>query len=51
METQNAEDRWMHTPRQMEILNGLKAKARKQDLWNFWLTKTGLTASDKGFGL
>ena len=51
METHNAEDRWMHTPRQMEILEGLKAKARKQDLWNFWLTKTGLTASDKGYGL
>ena len=50
-ETHNAEDRWMHTPRQMEILNTLKAKARKQDLWNFWLTKTGLTASDKGYGL
>ena len=30
METHNAEDRWMHTPRQMEILEGLKAKARKQ---------------------
>lgn len=50
-ETHEAEDRWMHTPRQMEILNGLKAKARKQGLWNFWLTKTGLTASDKGYGL
>ena len=50
-ETHNAKDRWMHTPRQMEILNRLKAKARKQDLWNFWLTKTGLTASDKGYGL
>jgi len=50
-ETHNAEDRWMHTPRQMEILETLKAKARKQDLWNFWLTKTGLTASDKGYGL
>ena len=50
-ETHNAEDRWMHTPRQMEILETLKAKARKQGLWNFWLTKTGLTASDKGYGL
>jgi len=50
-ETHNAKDRWKHTPRQMEILNGLKAKARKQDLWNFWLTKTGLTTSDKGYGL
>ena len=50
-ETHNAEDRWMHTPRQMEILDTLKTKARKQGLWNFWLTKTGLTASDKGYGL
>ena len=50
-ETNSAKDRWMHTPRQMEILTTLKAKARKQDLWNFWLTKTGLTASDKGYGL
>lgn len=50
-ETHEAADRWMHTPRQMEILNGLKSKAREQGLWNFWLTKTGLTASDKGYGL
>ncbi len=50
-ETENADDRWKHTPRQMEILNGWKTKAREQGLWNFWLTKTGLTASDKGYGL
>jgi len=50
-ETENAKDRWQHTPRQLEILEGLKAKARDQGLWNFWLTKTGLTASDKGYGL
>lgn len=50
-ETHEAEDRWMHTPRQMEILESLKSKAQEQNLWNFWLTKTGLTASDKGYGL
>ncbi len=50
-ETENAEDRWKHSQRQIEILEGLKTKAKSQNLWNFWLTKTGLTASDKGFGL
>jgi acyl-CoA dehydrogenase len=50
-ETENAADRWAHTPWQLETLEALKAKARKKNLWNFWLTKTGLTASDKGFGL
>ncbi|WP_425045875.1 acyl-CoA dehydrogenase family protein [Primorskyibacter sp. S87] len=40
------EDRWKYTARQSEILEGLKAKAREQGLWNFWLTD-----SDKGFGL
>ncbi|MCB1333759.1 MAG: acyl-CoA dehydrogenase family protein [Roseivivax sp.] len=39
-------DRFKHTDRQLEILNGLKAKARAQGLWNFWLTD-----SDKGYGL
>jgi len=39
-------DRFQHTDRQLEILNGLKATARKRGLWNFWLTD-----SDKGFGL
>ncbi|TKT77680.1 acyl-CoA dehydrogenase family protein [Aquamicrobium sp. LC103] len=39
-------DRWSYTPRQTEILEGLKAKARERGLWNFWLT-----ASDKGYGL
>lgn len=39
-------DRWEHTPRQLEILDGLKAKAREKGLWNFWLTD-----SEKGFGL
>ncbi|MCP5038171.1 MAG: acyl-CoA dehydrogenase, partial [Rhodobacteraceae bacterium] len=39
-------DRWQFTPRQSEILEGLKAKAKAAGLWNFWLTD-----SDKGHGL
>ncbi|MFV1593892.1 acyl-CoA dehydrogenase family protein [Phaeobacter sp. JH20_36] len=39
-------DRWQYTDRQAEILEGLKAKAKADGLWNFWLTD-----SDKGFGL
>ncbi|OIQ33385.1 MAG: acyl-CoA dehydrogenase [Roseobacter sp. MedPE-SWchi] len=40
------QDRWQYTERQAEILEGLKAKAKAEGLWNFWLTD-----SDKGFGL
>ena len=39
-------DRFALTHRQLEILNGLKAKARERGLWNFWLTD-----SDRGYGL
>ena len=39
-------DRWRYTPRQTEILEGLKAKARERGLWNFWLTD-----SSRGYGL
>ncbi|MBV0911709.1 acyl-CoA dehydrogenase family protein [Anianabacter salinae] len=39
-------DRFQHTDRQLEILDTLKAEAKKRGLWNFWLT-----GSDKGFGL
>ena len=39
-------DRWAYTPRQAEILEGLKAKARERGLWNFWLTD-----SARGLGL
>ena len=39
-------DRWTYTPRQTEILEGLKAKARQNNLWNFWLTD-----SESGYGL
>jgi acyl-CoA dehydrogenase len=39
-------DRWQYTDRQSEILESLKAQARAQGLWNFWLTD-----SARGFGL
>lgn len=39
-------DRFKHTDRQLEILNGLKTLARERGLWNFWLT-----GSDRGYGL
>ncbi|PSJ60959.1 acyl-CoA dehydrogenase family protein [Pseudaminobacter soli (ex Li et al. 2025)] len=39
-------DRWGFTPRQAEILDSLKARARERGLWNFWLTD-----STRGYGL
>jgi len=45
-EVGKAGDRFALTPRQIEIIDGLKAEARKRGLWNFWLTD-----SEKGFGL
>jgi acyl-CoA dehydrogenase len=33
-------DRWSHTPRQEEIMESLKAKARTLGLWNFFLPKS-----------
>ena len=45
-EVGKAGDRFVHTPRQIEILEGLKAKARERGLWNFWLT-----GSERGYGL
>ena len=39
-------DRWQFTERQTEILESLKARAKSQGLWNFWLTD-----SERGFGL
>ena len=33
-------DRWSHTPRQEEILNGLKEEARKLGFWNFFLPES-----------
>lgn len=38
--------RFSFSPRQIEIREGLKAKARERGLWNFWLTD-----SDDGYGL
>jgi acyl-CoA dehydrogenase len=39
-------DRWTLSQRQHEILDALKAKAKQQGLWNFWLTD-----SESGSGL
>ncbi|WP_418887914.1 acyl-CoA dehydrogenase family protein [Maritimibacter dapengensis] len=39
-------DRFKLNDRQLEILDGLKAEAKKRGLWNFWLTD-----SDRGYGL
>ncbi|VAV87033.1 Acyl-CoA dehydrogenase, partial [hydrothermal vent metagenome] len=39
-------ERFAFTERQTEILETLKASAKKQGLWNFWLTD-----SEHGFGL
>ncbi|WP_420412590.1 acyl-CoA dehydrogenase family protein [Roseibium sp.] len=39
-------DRFLHTDRQIEILESLKAKAKERGLWNFWLTD-----SERGYGL
>jgi len=45
-EVGKAGDRFKFTDRQNEIREGLKAKAKKAGLWNFWLTD-----SDEGYGL
>ena len=34
-------DRWQFTPRQSEILEGLKARAKAAGLWNFWNSARG----------
>lgn len=34
-------DRWAYTPRMVEILEGLKDKARERSLWNLWRTHDG----------
>ena len=39
-------DRFALTDRQIEIMEGLKAKAKERNLWNFWLTD-----STRGYGL
>lgn len=45
-EVGKAGDRFQFTDRQNEIREGLKAKARADGLWNFWLTD-----SEEGYGL
>ncbi len=35
------EDRWSYHPRQLELLEGAKAKAREAGLWNFFLPDAG----------
>lgn len=40
------EDRWVWHPRQMELLDGAKAKAKESGLWNFFLPD-----ADTGEGL
>ncbi len=46
-------DRWDFTQRQAEILEGLKARAKSQGLWNFWLTDSargkGLTTVEYAY--
>jgi len=39
-------DPWSYTPRMTELLEGLKARAKEEGLWNFWLTD-----SERGWGL
>ncbi|RMH77995.1 MAG: acyl-CoA dehydrogenase [Actinomyces sp.] len=34
---ENREDRWSFAPGQLELLDGVKAKARERGLWNFFL--------------
>jgi acyl-CoA dehydrogenase len=45
-EIAKAPDRWKHTKRMDEILETAKAKAKKEGLWNFFLTH-----SKRGYGL
>ena len=44
-------DRWSYTPRQTEILEGLKAKAKQRGLWNLWRTQSdrGLTTVEYAY--
>lgn len=45
--------RFLLTPRQIEIIDGLKATAKSRGLWNFWLTDSarglGLTAVEYAY--
>ncbi|TDJ29930.1 MAG: acyl-CoA dehydrogenase, partial [Gammaproteobacteria bacterium] len=47
------EDRWTWHPRQLELLDGAKAKAKESGLWNFFLPDSeigdGLTNLDYAY--
>ena len=43
---EDKEDRWSWHPRQLELLDGAKAKAKESGLWNFFLPD-----ADTGEGL
>ena len=45
-ENRIGEDRWQYAPGQLDLLNGAKAKAKEQGLWNFFLPD-----ADTGEGL
>ena len=45
-EVSRSSNRFTYTPRMIEIIEGLKNKAKSEGLWNFWLTN-----SDRGLGL
>ena len=44
-------DRWSYTPRQTEILEGLKSRAKQRGLWNLWRTQaeSGLTTVEYAY--
>ncbi len=50
---ENREDRWSWAPGQLELLDGVKAKAKAMDLWNFFLpddeTGQGLSNLDYAY--
>ena len=50
---ENRDDRWSWAPGQLELLDGVKAKAKAQGLWNFFLpddaTGQGLSNLDYSY--
>jgi len=50
---ENREDRWQYVPGQLELLEGVKSKAKAQGLWNFFLpnaeTGEGLSNLDYAY--
>lgn len=50
---ENREDRWQYAPGQLELLEEVKSKAKKQGLWNFFLpnaeTGEGLSNLDYAY--